>query len=249
MNSQLLCCVSLIATLGFMTPAQAMKIAVTDLTYSETVNQYFRDINYHEKSSIKSQFDPTDSKNTYGYIEYGELHKFVGDIRDALIHSGLQVVQAKPYTSAKNEKIADILGRIKKGYYPNADYVLFGTVSDLEFRDEANPIIGTNNVASTFSLMLVTEFSLINTKTYEIKSTFSASTEGQDVRLGSPGSSKVIPNRGQIISDVSRNMGLEVAQQINYQLSNGNNYPSGDSEYNHAFPSQQPDSDIMHFNQ
>jgi hypothetical protein len=103
-------------------------------------------------------------------------------------------------------------------------------------------------MANTFSLMLVTEFSLINTKTHEIKSSFSTSTEGQDVRVGSP-SSKLIPSRGKIISDVSRNMGLEVAQQINYQLGNGNDYPSGDVEYNHAFPSQQPESDIMHFNQ
>jgi hypothetical protein len=248
MNSQFLRCVSLIAALGFMTTAQAMKIAVTDLTYSETVNQYFRDINYHEKSSNQPQIGSADSQDTYSYIEYGELHKFVGDIRDELIHSGFQVIQSKPYTAAKNEKILDIIGRIKKGYYPNADYVLFGTVSDLEFRDEANPITGTNNVANTFSLMLVTEFSLINTKTHEIKSSFSTSTEGQDVRVGSP-SSKLIPSRGKIISDVSRNMGLEVAQQINYQLGNGNDYPSGDVEYNHAFPSQQPESDIMHFNQ
>ena len=68
MNSQFLRCVSLIAALGFMTTAQAMKIAVTDLTYSETVNQYFRDINYHEKSRIKSQIDSTDPQDTYSYL-------------------------------------------------------------------------------------------------------------------------------------------------------------------------------------
>lgn len=273
MNRQFLRSVTLLATLGFLTSAQAMKIAVTDLTYAETVNQYFRDIDYHEKSSAKSQqsennhdhgfntsqsshdsfnaksqIDYTDSQGTYRYIEYGELHKFVGDIKGELIHSGFQVTQAKPYTAAKNEKIFDIIARIKKGYYPNADYVLFGTVSDLEFRDEANPIIGTNNVANTFSLMLVAEFSLINTKTYEVKSSFSASAEGQDVRLGSS-NSRAIPSRGKIISDVSRNMGMEVAQQINFQLGNGDNYPSGDSEYNHAFPSQQPEGEIMHFSQ
>ncbi len=273
MNRQFLRSVTLLATIGFLTSAQAMKIAVTDLTYAETVNQYFRDIDYHEKSSVKSQhtdnsheqastsstlnrdsfdaesqIDYTDSQGAYNYIEYGELHKFVGDIKGELIHSGFQVTQAKPYTMAKNEKIFDIIARIKKGDYPNADYVLFGIVSDLEFRDETNPIIGTNNVANTFSLMLVAEFSLINTKTYEVKSSFSASAEGQDVRLGSS-NSHTVPSRGKIISDVSHNMGMEVAQQINFQLGNGNTYPSGDNEYNHAFPSQQPEGDIMHFSQ
>ena len=112
MNSQFLRCVSLIAALGFMTTAQAMKIAVTDLTYSETVNQYFRDINYHEQSSIPSQISSTGSQDTYSYIEYGELHKFVGDIRDELIHSGLHVVQAKPYTAANRGSRARCFARI-----------------------------------------------------------------------------------------------------------------------------------------
>ncbi len=123
-------------------------------------------------------------ESSYSYIEYGELRKFVGDIKGEILKTtGFQLTQARPYTANGSEKIYDIIGRIKKGYYPHADYVLFGTVSELEFRDEANPIIGTNTVSNTFNLMLVAEFSLIDIKTYEVRSAFSATGEGQDVRI------------------------------------------------------------------
>lgn len=264
-----------IALLGALlaSPVYAMKIAVTDLTYSDKVSQYFHNVEFHSKESLKarhhdrdsdysssssdsinarSQIDYKESSGTYNYIEYGELRKFVGDIKGELLNSGFQVVQAKPYTAKGSEKIFDIIDRIKKGYYPHADYVLFGTVSDLEFRDEANPIIGTSNMANTFSLMLVAEFSLINTKTYEVKSAFSATGEGQDVRMVSAGS-RVTPSRAKIIAEVSKDLGVDVASQINQQLGNSSgSYSSGDREYNRAYPTQGghiEEGEVMRFSQ
>lgn len=208
---------------------EAAKIAVTDLTYSDTVSGYFRVVDYHNKSSARasrysesasSQTDYTEVESSYSYIEYGELRKFVGDIKGEILKtSGFQLTQAKPYTSKSSEKIYDIIDRIKKGYYPGADYVLFGTVSELDFRDEQNPIIGTDTLSNTFSLMLVAEFSLINTRTYEVKAAFSANGEGQDVRMVTDGS-RVTPSRARVVSEVSKSLGVDVARQINDQLGN-----------------------------
>jgi curli biogenesis system outer membrane secretion channel CsgG len=250
--------------------SQAAKIAVTDLAYAERVSGYFHLVDYHNKSSVrasqsdrehdsfesssassrssysgKSQTDYTEVESSYSYIEYGELRKFVGDIKGEILKNvGFQVTQAKPYTAKGSEKIYDIIDRIKKGAYPGADYVLFGTVSELDFRDEANPIIGTTTVSNTFSLTLAAEFSLINTRTYEVKAAFSATGEGQDVRIVT-GGSRVAPSRGRVVSEVSKSLGIDVARQINEQLGSGGTYPTADSPNG----SRMQEGEVMHFSQ
>jgi hypothetical protein len=256
----------LVALLGMTSLAQAAKIAVADLAYSDRVREYFHNVEYHNSESersrstlnsdsmnARSKTDYSESSGTQSYVEYGELRKFTGDIKGELLKtSGFQLTQAKPYTAKGSEKVFDIIDKIKKGYYPKADYVLFGTVSELDFRDEANPIIGTNNMSNTFSMTLTADFSLINTKTYEIKAAFTASAEGSDARIASAGS-RVQPSRGRVVAEVSHNLGMEVAQQVNEQL-NGGNYRSGDYESQRAYPSMQQDGqlqegEVMHFSQ
>lgn len=250
--------------------SQAAKIAVTDLAYAERVSGYFHLVDYHNKSSVrasestrerdsfesssassrssysgKSQTDYTEVESSYSYIEYGELRKFVGDIKGEILKTGdFKLSQAKPYTAKGSEKIYDIISRIKKGAYPGADYVLFGTVSELDFRDEVNPIIGTDTLSNTFSLMLVAEFSLINTRTYEVKAAFSATGEGQDVRVVT-GGSRVVPSRGKVVSEVSKSLGVDVARQINEQLGGG--------AYQNADPvsggNTMQEGEVVHFSQ
>lgn len=226
----------------------AESVAVTDLTYQERVQHYFHMIDYHNRSAFKesnsdrerdnpydysassrssasgrSQTDYTEVENTQTYIEFGELRKFTADIKGAILQSGgFQVVQAKPVTGQKSEKIYDIIDRIKKGYYPHADYVLFGTVSDVDFRDEMNPVINTNTMSRVFGLTLVAEFSLINTKTYEVTASFSATGEGDDVRMIQPGAS-VIPSRARVVGEVSKTLGEDVSRQLDEQLGGARN--------------------------
>jgi len=253
----------LLGLLSISSFAHAAKIAVTDLAYSDRVREFFHDVDYHNSESersnstathdstnAKSKTDYSESSGTESYIEYGELRKFVGDIKGELLKtSGFQLTQAKPYTAKSSEKVFDIIDKIKKGYYPKADYVLFGTLSELDFRDEANPIIGTNNVANTFSMTLVADFSLINTHTYEIKAAFTATGEGSDVRVAAAGG-HVMPSRGRVFAEVSHNLGVEVAQQVNEQL-NGGSSPSGDYESHRAYPTQieQEDKEVIRFSQ
>lgn len=257
----------LVALLSISSFAQAAKIAVADLAYSDRVREYFHNVEFHNKESergrstlnsdsysARSKTDYSESSGTQSYMEYGELRKFTGDIKGELLKtSGFQLTQAKPYTAKGSEKVFDIIDKIKKGYYPKADYVLFGTVSELDFRDEANPIIGTNNVANTFSITLTADFSLINTKTYEIKAAFTAMGEGSDVRVASAGA-RVQPSRGRVVAEVSRNLGVEVAQQVNEQLNGSNGSRSGDYESQRAYPTTQQggqleEGEVMRFNQ
>jgi hypothetical protein len=226
-------------------PSGPPKVAVTDLTYEETVSEYFRVVSASQKSSLKasgseseresaqryssrrnekvdarSESQYFEAEGTYTYIDRGELRKFTADVKGEMVKSRCcQVMQGKPYTETKNtEKIYDIIDRIKKGYYPGSEYVLFGSVSSIQFRQEANPVMNTNTVSHTLSLELVADFSLINTKTYQVRAAFSAVGEGQDVKLLSSAGGRVVLNRGKVISETSKSLGADVIRQLQEQL-------------------------------
>lgn len=226
--------------------ADAPKIAVTDLAYEEKVSQYFHVVAASEKSSIrasesrrerdsdysssasgrssvsgKHESNYFEAEGTYTYIDRGELRKFNADIKGEMLKSGIyRVMEAKPYTAKNTEKLYDVINRIKQGMYPGADYVLFGSVNSMEWRNEANPVQGTGKYTQTMSLELVAEFSLINTRTYEVKAAFSAMGEGQDVKFLT-GNNVVVPNRGKVVSEVSKSLGADVARQLEEQFNPG----------------------------
>lgn len=235
------------ALLGSTLAAQAagpLKVAVTDLAYEERVQEYFRNISATEKSSLrasgreseretdygysrrssgslsaKSESSFSYSEGTYSYIERGELRKFTADIKGEMLKSGyFQVTQAKPFTAKNSEKLYDVIARIKQGMYPGADYVLFGSINNIEFRQEANPLDHTDTVSHTLSLELVGEFSLISTKNYQVKAAFSAMGEGQDVKLMSSRGGRIVLNRGKVVSEVSKSLGADVIKQLEEQI-------------------------------
>jgi hypothetical protein len=234
------------------------KVAVTDLAYEEKVSEYFRVVSATEKSSLrasgreseresdygyarrssgsvnaKSESSYYSAEGTYSYIDRGEMRKFTADIKGGMLKSGrFQLVQGKPFTDTKHtEKLYDIIARIKQGMYPGADYVLFGSLNNIEFRQEANPIDHTNTVSHTLSLELVGEFSLVSTKNYQIKSAFSAMGTGQDVKLVSSAGGRVVLNRGKVISEVSKSLGEDVTRQLEEQLGGGGSDDGRDSSY------------------
>jgi len=65
--------------------------------------------------------------------------------------------------------------------------------------------------------MLRADFSLINTRTYQVKAAFSAAGEGQDVRVVT-GGSREVPSRGRVVSEVSKSLEIDVARKIIEQL-------------------------------
>lgn len=238
----------LLITLLFALPTavaaqQAPRIAVTDLAYEEQVARYFQytsfkgkrthsaserfsDSDYATRGSARSsgsaEVDYESFSGDIVYIERGELRKFTGDIKGEMLKSGVyRVVQAKPYTAKENEKLYDVIDRIKQGYFPNADYVLFGSITSLEPRRELNPIQGSDATSATLSMELVAEFSLIDTKTYEVKAGFSAMGEGQDMRLLKDPGQVVHLSRGKVMREVAQSLGVDVATQLEEQFNPG----------------------------
>jgi len=222
--------------------ASAPRIAVTDLSYEQKVAQHFVKYDYHSSASANqsaaggaagysgnAQAQSEQSEHletgTEEIIDRGEMRKFTADIKGEMIKTGLyRVVQGKPWTKKDTDTLYDIIDRIKEGYYPNADYVLFGSVNSVDFNNDVNPIQGSNAINHSLSVELMVEFSLINTRTYEVVAAFSARGEGSDAKLVNSADATVNLSRSKAMGELSHSLGEEVAKQLVDQFA-----PHGDT--------------------
>ncbi|WP_095052419.1 penicillin-binding protein activator LpoB [Pseudomonas sp. Irchel s3b2] len=205
----------------------APKVAVTDLAYRERVEQYIHIVSAqsnfqanHYSASGSSSYNEIEA--TSSYIEQGELRKFTGDIKGEILRTGMfQLVQGTPYTASSKGDVYDVIKRIRAGSFKGADYVLFGTVSDIDFTRDTTELANTDSYSAVLGLTLVADFSLINTKTYEITSAFTAMGEGQDTKLVNGRDIRISLNRPRVVRDVSKALGEDVAAQLSQQLGDG----------------------------
>ncbi|MBF0626754.1 MAG: penicillin-binding protein activator LpoB [Magnetococcales bacterium] len=209
------------------------RIAVTDLTYEDKVQEYFRNVDMRQQDARPGRGRYGERESSVSYqsqegtriiIDRGELHKFTSDIKGELIKAGYPLVQGRPFAMKDQERIFDIIARIKKGDYSGADYVLFGTVSSLEFRNETTPVSGSQTVSHALNLELVVDFSLINTKTFAVSAAFNAMGVGSDVRLQESAAARVSLSQGRVMAEASKNIAQEVIRQLSEQI----RLPGGD---------------------
>lgn len=179
---------------------------------------------------------------SYSYIAQRELGSFTNDIKGALLKgSGFRLVQGKGFDGGtpqptkaeqtlnqlqtgklakpvRQPEVRDIVARIKKGEFNGADYVLFGTLSHIEFRDQFSPLQGTTSATMQYGLDLLADFSLINTKTLEIKASFSAQGAGNDTKILSNRGDILPPNRAKVMRETSQSLAQSVYDQFASQL-------------------------------
>lgn len=224
----------------------APKVAVADLAYEERVEQYIHTISAqsnHQESyygaSGSSSYEEYETPNSY--IQQTELRRFTGDIKGEILRTGMfQLIQGKPYTASSKGDVYDVIKRIKAGSYKGADYVLFGTVSDIDFTQDMNELANTDSYSAVLALTLVADFSLINTKTYQIISAFTAMGEAQDTKLVNSRDIHVSLNRPRVVRDVSKALGEDVAGQLSQQLGGGNYEPSREPAQRNNLPADTP---------
>ena len=179
---------------------------------------------------------------SYSYMEQRELGSFTNDIKGALLKiPGFRLIQSKAFDAGapqptkaeqalsqlKNGKVAtpvrqpqvkDIIARIQKGEFKGADFVLFGTLSHIAFNDQFSPLQGTTSATMQYGLELLADFSLINTKTYAIKSAFSAQGSGNDTKILSNRGDILPPNRAKVMRETSQSLAVSVYEQLVSQL-------------------------------
>ena len=233
-----------VVTRGTIKPVGEPKVAVANLAFEERVRDYFRVVSASSKSSLNASSSERESANsysardrvnarsessyhsaegTYTYIDRRELRGFTADIKGNMLKGGgVRLVEARPYTEKDSEKLYDVIARIKQGMFPGADYVLFGSVSNVEFRNQFVPVQGTSTTNHIFSLDLVVDFSLIDTKTYQVLAAFSAMGEAQDVKMNTGRGDVVSPNRSRVIMETSKSLGEQAYGQLVEQFGMAN---------------------------
>ncbi|WP_201191476.1 penicillin-binding protein activator LpoB [Pseudomonas fluorescens] len=220
----------------------APKVAVTDLAYQERVEQYIHIVSAQNNfqanrysASGSSSYNEIEATNSY--IEQGELRKFTGDIKGEILRTGrFQLVQGTPYTASSKGDVYDVIKRIKAGNFKGADYVLFGTVSDIDFTRDVTELANTDSYSAILALTLVADFSLINTRTFEITSAFTAMGEGQDTKLVNHRDVRVSLNRPRVVREVSKALGEDVASQLSQQLGGGGYEQPGQAPQRNNLP-------------
>ena len=222
----------------------APKVAVTDLAYQERVEQYIHTVSArsnHQASmysaSGSASYDEYESRDSY--IQQTELRNFSGDIKGEMLKSGMfQLIQGTPYTASAKEDVYDVIKRIKNGNFKGADYVLFGTVADIDFQRDITSIDNTNSYSAILGLTLVADFSLINTRTFEITSAFTAMGEGQDTKLVNNRDVRVSLNRPRVVREVAKELGMDVTRQMAEQLGGASPNPQRQTLRNNLPPDE-----------
>lgn len=198
---------------------------------------------YHASGSVQSS--GTYVEGVYSYMEQRELGSFTNDIKGALLKgTNFHLIQGRAFDTGapqstkaeqvlnqvqtgkvakpvRQPEVKDIIARIRKGEFAGADYVLFGTLSTMQFRDTLSPLQGTSSATHQFSLDLLADFSLINTRTYEIKAAFSAQGAGNDTKILSNRGDVVPPNRAKVMRETSQSLAMNVYEQLADQLNAG----------------------------
>ena len=195
-----------------------------------------------QSMQASAQASGTYVAGTYSYIEQRELGGYTNDIKGALLQGTyFRLVQGKGFdagapqpskaeqvlnqvqggkmaTPQAQPQVNDVITRIKKGEFNGADYVLFGVVSSIDFTDALSPLQGTTSATRQYGLQLLADFSLINTKTYEIKAAFSAQGAGNDTKILSNRGDIAPPNRAKVMRETSLSLAQDVYQQLTMQL-------------------------------
>lgn len=178
----------------------------------------------------------------HSYIEQRELGGYTNDIKGAILQgSFFRLVQGKGFdagapqpgkaeqvlnqvqggkmaTPRAQPQVNDVIARIKKGEFNGADYVLFSVVTSIDFTDALSPLQGSTSATLQYGLQLLADFSLINTKTYEIKAAFSAQGEGNDSKILSIRGDIAPPNRAKVIRETSLSLARDMYRQLAAQL-------------------------------
>lgn len=205
-------------------------IAVVDLAQYQFAQNYVRQlvIKETEKANARAAATPNASKAIPAAqenippielpITNGELHRFAIDIKGTLLTSGLyRLLPGKIWQSTNQETIPDIMHRIAQGFYPDIDYVLFGTINYVN-TTMTSVAADDKQIVHTLSMEVVGEFSLINTRTGTIDAAFSSIGQGTDIHIAKLAGTVIAINKSKILRDTSLSLASSVATELAYQL-------------------------------
>lgn len=206
-------------------------IAVTDLVQSQFAGDFLRKVQEKEaqQARAKAAAAPNAPKKALPApkasapvmtlsIDKEALRRFAVDIKGELFKSGLyRILPGKVWQATGKETVYDINHRITKGFYPDIDYVLFGTIIYINSTLASLPA-DDRDIAHTLSLDIVGEFSLINTRTGKTDASFYAMGNGSDTHIAKAAGTVIAINKSKILKELSGSLANAVTAELEYQL-------------------------------
>jgi len=148
-------------------------------------------------------------------VQYSELMGMSGDVRGALIKAGYKLIQARPSVAQNGEtdQFFDVVGKIKNGQFPDAEFVLYGVVVAMEDTGNRKPIEGTTNFMYRSGLNLTVDYSLIDTKTMQAVAAFTVMVTGDDNRIDGA-QTTFRPSSAKMMKIAASELAEEVQKQL-----------------------------------
>lgn len=191
--------------------------------------------------SGRESLDAKTMAGTYTHINQTELLHFTSDLKGLILKGGgARLVQGKNFDAGdpqptaaeraaeqlrsgkiqkvkKQPDVNDIVRRIRKGEFPGADYVLFGSVSSVAFKRDMYPMQGGAS-SHVYGLDIGADFNLINTKTLEIRAAFQATGSGSQTLLGTGTGGVYNFNKSKVMKEASQTLAEEAYGELLEQL-------------------------------
>ena len=187
-------------------------------------------VTYTGTSTVTANSDSNYSKNfgTKRTISYGEIRGINADIKAALLKAGYKVVQSAPNVAKEKQgdEYFDLRERINRGDFGDAQYVLHGTIVNVDIRSTNDQIAGTSDYAYRLEYSLLADFTLVNTETLEVSAAFNAMGSGQDMYLGKY-NANYVPKINKITKELLVSFGQEAEKKLYEQLPNLNKKETG----------------------
>ena len=178
-------------------------------------------VSYTGNSTVNANSEFNYSKNfgSKRTISYEEIRGINADIKASIIKAGYKVIQAAPNVAKdkQGDEFFDLRERINRGDFGDAQYVLHGTIVNLDIRSTNDQIPGTNDYAYRLEYSLLADFTLVNTETLEVAAAFNAMGSGQDMYLGKY-NAKYVPKINKITKELLVSFGHEAEKKLYDQL-------------------------------
>ncbi len=190
----------------------------------------------------RESLDVKTMAGTYTRINQTELLHFTSDLKGLILKGGgARLVQGKNFDAGdpqptaaeraaeqlrsgkiqkvkKQPDVNDIVRRIRKGEFQGADYVLFGSVSSVDFKRDVYPMQGGAS-SHVYGLDIGADFNLINTKTLEIRAAYQATGSGSQTLMGTGTGGVYHFNKAKVMKEASQTLAEAAYGELLEQLS------------------------------
>jgi len=199
-------------------------------TVEGSITQAQNSVAYTGATTVTANSESSYSRSfgTKRTISYGEIRGINADIKAAILKAGYKVVQSAPNVAKEKQgdEYFDLRERINRGDFGDAQYVLHGTIINVDIRSTNDHIPGTSDYAYRLEYSLLADFTLVNTETLEVSAAFNAMGSGQDMYLGKY-NAKYVPKINKITKELLVSFGQEAEKKLYEQLPNLNKKETG----------------------